>query len=507
MPPEVLVIVRPPPSKQNHPLNLQIQLVNPQIASRTNASRRSTESSRNDNAATSARSSSPSPSSIAGSFDAVASASVTGAANDVVNGVPLKRTPSVGSSRSVNSTRSNRSWSASSGSSSAYVNGSRKVLPLYNLNFHAVMPTVITDAGTDQKLAKVLKRGLDINDFAILDPVHLKTSMSRRNTLSPVPSRSKPSIVPAADQDSPSPSSFLSKFKKISLKSKSQNGNSDSAVSANGLPVVPLFRTASDEQKKSSTSTRPGQGYAFVVRKWTRSDLEGTRKGQELASMIRFEWRRTSGKRARTRTEGATSNGSAAVKGSLEDQGSPMAKARTRSPASRKDTLLAGEQTTSDPNNLVSRTTSTQLSTSDSIPSGLVFAAAAQTHSLASSNGPDDDDDEDEDGNESDPEDSERPYTCHCVISSSTTAVPRKILLGTLTPAPHHPKLVGTLSVPSTLSNVRLSDFEEGVVTVEELKDVLSLTAFWVVVRDNVGGFRDKKRKGEGSGFRIGGHV
>ncbi|KAK4049948.1 hypothetical protein OIV83_003772 [Microbotryomycetes sp. JL201] len=482
-PPEVLVIVRPPPSKQNHPLNLQIQLVNPQANTKSAASRRSTESCRPGDGR-----SSPS-SSTAGSFDAVASASIAGA-SDLVNGVPLRRTPSATSSRSIASTRSNRSWSASSTASSAYASGSRKVLPLYNLNFHAVMPTVISDAGTDQKLAKLLKKGLEIFDFGILEPVQLSTSMSRHNTLSPIPSRSHP-----REHDHASPS-FLSKFKKISLKgqvgTKPQNG--EPTLASNGLAVVPLFRTPSEEQTRS---TRPGQGYAFTVRKWMRNDIEG-KQGQALASAVRFEWRRTSEKRIRKRPNAlAHPAGPTSLCGSADDNPSTVI---ARSPARRKEGILAGEHAISDPNNLVTRSAS--LSTSDSIPSGLVFAAAAQTHSLAATtNSTQDvvnDDGDDDDGNESDPEDSERPYTCHFVTSE------HKVLLGTLTPAPHHPKLVGTLTVPSTLSHVRVHGVD---ITVEELKDVLSITALWVVVRENLGGLRDRPRKGQGTGgLRLGGH-
>lgn len=45
----------------------------------------------------------------------------------------------------------------------------RKVLPCYNLEFHSLQPSVVTDAGTEAKVAKIHKRGVEILDFAILD--------------------------------------------------------------------------------------------------------------------------------------------------------------------------------------------------------------------------------------------------------------------------------------------------------------------------------------------------
>jgi hypothetical protein len=125
-PPEVFVIVRPPPSKQNHPLNLQIQLITPSLSTRA-CNRQSGEY---------ARPPMDSPSSVGGaSFDAVAGA--------VVGGAGLQRTPS------LRSNRSGRSGSSSAGSTSTggAGGGGRRVTPLYNLNFHAVMATVVTDAG------------------------------------------------------------------------------------------------------------------------------------------------------------------------------------------------------------------------------------------------------------------------------------------------------------------------------------------------------------------------
>ena len=76
-----------------------------------------------------------------GSFAEVAQASVGGA--------PLSA-PGLSRSGSVRSNRSGRSASSSAGSTlgaGAGAGSGRKVTPLYNLTFHAVMTTVVTDAG------------------------------------------------------------------------------------------------------------------------------------------------------------------------------------------------------------------------------------------------------------------------------------------------------------------------------------------------------------------------
>jgi hypothetical protein len=138
--------------------------------------------------------------------------------------------------------------------------------------------------------------------------------------------------------------------------------------------------------------------------------------------------------------------------------------------------VLNGEEATEDPNQLVPRRRQQRESLSEN------GAAAADGSSFA----------EDED---SDPEDSESPWTCELVVEGSRT------LLGTFNPAPHHPKLVGHLAVRAELTPI--STGKRGVaVTVEECKDVLAVTTLWLVIREALGGVA-KKRKGDGH-WRLG---
>ena len=111
-----------------------------------------------------------------------------------------------------------------------------------------------------------------------------------------------------------------------------------------------------------------------------------------------------------------------------------------------------------------------------------------------------------EDGeDESDAEDSDTPWTCSCWVKSTG----ERILLATLTPAPHHPKIVGTLKIPIGLKTVDLgfasnlgesdvdaSTLRDGIgLSEENLKDIVCVTAMWLVAREEFGGLgRTKKR-------------
>jgi len=178
LPPDLFVLVRPPPSASTHPLNLQIQLLVPSIARgdpASSASRRSGEysrsSSRNGSIAEEGRVGSLGGNSAV-SFDAIAGASVSrsasrssdnhdqigtttsggqlldpgsGSGGGSTSGESLSRTTSRGSTRSRGSTNS---MSVRSDTTSASGTATRRrVTPLLNLNFHSVLPTVVTDAG------------------------------------------------------------------------------------------------------------------------------------------------------------------------------------------------------------------------------------------------------------------------------------------------------------------------------------------------------------------------
>lgn len=148
-PPELLVIVKPPPGKQANPLNLQIQLVMPQqLQSRRDGSHRR-----------SSMDSSHSPADLA-----------------PAQGHDLRRRGSIASNRSAGSEVSNSGSIASTSSG-------RRVTPLYNLNFHHILSTTVSDAGTDQKVAKYIKKGIELDGFGILEPAELIIGVNDLATL------------------------------------------------------------------------------------------------------------------------------------------------------------------------------------------------------------------------------------------------------------------------------------------------------------------------------------
>jgi hypothetical protein len=156
---------------------------------------------------------------------------------------------------------------------------------------------------------------------------------------------------------------------------------------------------------------------------------------------------------------------------------------------------------------------------------------------------------EEEDDDESEPEDSETPWTCTLVLSrvgeggggavspataaataaaaDGTSSNHTRVRVATLSPTPHHPKVVALLKVPFPLPDIIIDrlqvcrravspqgiarpswnltngggggDEPDGLVlTAEEIKDVVSSTGLWLVVRENIGGVGKVSRKGDG---------
>lgn len=147
-------------------------------------------------------------------------------------------------------------------------------------------------------------------------------------------------------------------------------------------------------------------------------------------------------------------------------------------------------------------------------------------------------------GEESDPEDSETPWICTLKIrrvggdassnfsrtsssmnghengpskaasNSNVGTGMLRLKVGTLSPTPHHPKVVAMLKVPFPLPDVEVERMgvvkRRGVgaparqtyagltLTAEEIKDVVCSTGLWLVVREGFGGVGRVNRKGDG---------
>ena len=139
-----------------------------------------------------------------------------------------------------------------------------------------------------------------------------------------------------------------------------------------------------------------------------------------------------------------------------------------------------------------------------------------------------------DDGEDSDPEDSETPWICTLKLRRGATAAAAgtptpgntqpqppvlqtrvlRIKVGTVSPTPHHPKVVAMLKVPFPLPDIEVermgvikrqgvippqnSGYNGLVLTAEEIKDVVCSTGLWLVVREGFGGVGRVSRKGDG---------
>jgi hypothetical protein len=531
-------------------------------------------------------------------------------------------------------TTSNRSdvsmYSASSVTSFASVTSTsttssrRMIIPLYNLQAHNVMTNVIVDAGTDAKVAKFQKRGLELLGLAVLEPVEVFGSHTASGSLLP-PSSNRTSIdehhdfvlhaaprpggpdgvhtpassalsLSSAGVDPVSPPAPTFKLpdnnstptngpKKMLGKFFKKKDNRPSSPSPS--PISPtnntLFRTArpSTGQTLSVPSPRstkwlgtpqsgpshaepsptptsgipasshlqppvlgihpscsspsyPPQGrphsYTWIVRKWIKGSNESLLSNaighmnslslseerrhsrsppEEGAVEVRFIW--TRGKKKRRLREGGQQIGA-----SSRTIGPPKA----GFPSSPHRSGTADRGTTAAERRL-------------STASGVSVSTASEVGSSGGRTRGDDS------GDVSDPEDSETPWTCTLVVSrvggGASASLPSpgspdgnggsddatvRVRVATFSPTPHHPKVVALLKVPFPLPDIFVDrmqvcrrtvsaqgiarpswniDSPEGLVlTAEEIKDIVSSTGLWLVVRESIGGVGKVSRKGDG---------
>lgn len=559
---QAFIIVRPPPSKSTQPLSLQVQLVPPQ--------------SRNDRPVQ-ALDTSP----------------------DDLN-TDLRRTQSNGSEASAYSSYSSATSVSSFSSTSMASSGRRMIIPLYNLNVHSVMPTTILDAGTDAKVAKFARRGLEVIGLAFLEPIEVRplppansslaapvsgrasfedplrefgsssTAFPSRRPASPIrPNTShasplKPTInlplappLPPTDMQPPQRSAkklFTRMFKKkdtaaqlsiavpdlhetttpqpspfrnnIHLSDDAPASLSDTPYHQDFRPCTPLTSTTTSQTAVlgvhptlyppvTNPKGRPTK-YIWVVRKWLKgsdtSILNGMMGKLSAASReasildvphieVRFEWCREQ-KKGTARKPRADKNSN-----SRERSHSP---ARRRVPSS---TLPQSAPQTLSPDAHDHRSS---VASHNSSGSDTAASLASCAHR------------QDEDsGEESDPEDSETPWTCAVTVQrvgqpsqhrqNSAREPVIRLKVATLAPTPHHPKVVGLLKMPFPLPDIEVErlvvrrrlvttqgisktttpNAGEFILTAEEIKDTISSTALWLVVREAFGGVGRERKKGK----------
>ncbi|KAH9461473.1 hypothetical protein MJO29_008973 [Puccinia striiformis f. sp. tritici] len=322
MPAEMFVIVRPPPGKQNHPLNLQIQLILPNL----------THTSREPSLSTPAPqiTTSPSQSQI---FTATPISTAPEPIERSENSTQLNRAQSIRSVHSNRSSRSNRTCS------SASEGRNRRVTPLYNLHWHNVLPTWICDAGTDAKVAKFAKKGLELIDLANIEPSEIGIGRyascinlllsggpisppAQVNTfLAPIGGTPRPGLN---KQDRPGASVLFNKVKKLNVFSKKTGPKSepepDPKTVVKKFSGITMSEHCSHNDLPSTNAGlstvgptmeaggRRAEGYTWIVRKWTKPEIVDWQNSSPKLNQLNpvfIEWRKAK-KRARGLTKPKT---------------------------------------------------------------------------------------------------------------------------------------------------------------------------------------------------------
>ncbi|KAI0369297.1 hypothetical protein BV20DRAFT_1036590 [Pilatotrama ljubarskyi] len=689
---ESFIVVRPPPSKTNHPLNLQVQLVPPsnRDQNRSSSGRRSRDSS-------------------------------VGPEDDGASDVQLTRTSSNRSDVSMYSSYSSTSIS-SMASTSTTSSGRRMIIPLYNLQAHNVLTNVIVDAGTDAKVAKFQKRGLEVIGLAVLEPIEvwgeggnpapipgnspnahsaslpdehaprasvdlaqshhltpepphtptssalsLNSEATSEHPHTPAPVTPTPSsATPVTPRNTPGAKKFFGKFFKrrsdspgtspsyppsplppISAQPPSPAQSTTPMPSASGehsrvsrrsslhlgntlsIPGHTPSASGSDAQPPSSrdnvvlqppvlgiqpilsSPTNPPRGrptkYVWVVRRWLKGSPESLLSGMkgkfneargaaahagsaESQVEVRFEWTRgKSGKKRRSRRDTTD----AGVERTHSQRHS-----LALSSAAQSQTSLHQHQphvVVSDPPQSKKRVASASAAEKPARPRRSVDSnRSVSPHATASTTTASDEDHQkvspstEEHDDESDPEDSETPWTCTLVVrrlnasrlpppgsplpsagahASGAGSSTVRVKVAGVVPTPHHPKVVALLKVPFPLPDVEIErmhvrkriitpagvarpatssgdrpttgtgngngagsfapsnaknggsgsgmkNFFSGakenqgpgpganpeglILTAEEIKDIVSSTGLWLVVREGFGGVGRVSRKGDG---------
>lgn len=580
------------------------------------------------------------------------------------------------------------------------------IIPLYNLHAHNVMTNVVLDAGTDARVAKFLKRGLEVIGLAVLDPMEVwnhgkggggplsvehpatgsaRNSIDNHHLSAPAPLTPESSAISLISEENPTPKARdvtpaaaavttpqgtptgAKKFfgKLFRRKDPSIPGvvePSDSPVSSPlkttltlPVPSSPVKRNSlllPPDQPQSPLPPRdvilqpsvlgvqptlnaisyPPRGrptaYVWIVTKWLKGSPEGLLGGVkgifngdksirdepmgdlERQVEVRFEWTRVErfGKRKARR---AGTDGITLVGGGEKNANWRNSTALTNSNNPSVNSLHDKEKKRK------------RSSVIESVQSGFGLTAKRSMESAGSrspkrsgsittntttseTGGGDDEAHRSREGGaeESDPEDSEVPWTCTLYVTRkpanpplpSTTNTPSgsrfsqrsglqlsqnspgsptpvqeqhqslgiqstqsqitptsygfpppqqiKLKVATVSPTPHHPKVVSLLKIPFPLPDVEVSSVnvrkrvvtpvgiarpasshspttgngtgnlniqsfslnagggkprDTGLVlTAEEIKDVVASTALWLVVREAMGGVGKDKRKGDG---------
>lgn len=290
-----------------------------------------------------------------------------------------------------------------------------------------------------------------------------------------------------------------------------------------------------------SGSSGGGVGVFFGKKKEALSNTSDTSLGGNQAVPpamqyggveVRFEWKRGKGKEAkrnrggrRIRSRNRTASGVSSIVDLGAESDAEFERSSRRGRKKSRDTIEVVEKK-------AHRMSTGSFSTANMSDDGFGVESSPGSRKEATGGG--------DDGEESDPEDSETPWVCTLKIRRSAISavgsrpepVPLetqvlRVKVGTLSPMPHHPKVVAMLKVPFPLPDIQVermavvkrdvrsigmgssSQDDENAsatkgpyvgltLTAEEIKDIVCSTGIWLVVREAFGGIGKVTRKGDG---------
>ncbi|KAI0742921.1 hypothetical protein C8Q80DRAFT_1356476 [Daedaleopsis nitida] len=244
MPHQSFIVVRPPPSKTSHPLNLQIQLLptKDKDASRSAARHRSRSSDGS-----------------IGDDDGTADGLLT---------LPDANRSAISMYSSVSS-YSTTSLTSVASTSSASAGGRRAIVPLYNLQAHSVLASTVVDAGTDAKVAKFHKRGLELVGLATMEAVEVWGGNSDRcpaPTASGLPNKSTLTLADSAcsaresaepARSAHTPASSLSAFSDTSAESSATSAPLSTPLPLTACATTPVTPTSPPKRFLGKLFKRP----------------------------------------------------------------------------------------------------------------------------------------------------------------------------------------------------------------------------------------------------------
>ena len=413
---------------------------------------------------------------------------------------PRKRRTSISSASEV------------SGSETSSSSRNGRIVPLYNLHTHShnLLSNSIHDAGTDAKIAKFHKNGVEVVNVGIFAPVEAWSSSSVLEpedapaTCTSISFIEGPPPEPAVAEQ-PQPRKLLGKF----FQAKPTPAVAVREPSPSPIPNHhPTFALAPVLGTTPTLFSRvvPPQGRAvahtWMCKKWCKvGDGEDNWLVQAINLIgndrcgvdIRVEWARGNRRDADTASRKSSSMSNLRADADAEI---PPVPSIPQSPSEDRGRAP----------------TATNLT----IPRPPLFTRRKRSGGSSTGRTSDVSD-------ESDPEDSEVPWVCTVVIhpskllsphasppSDEKTSAPLRLKVASLAPAPHHPKVVAQLKMQYPLPDVDLWNADllprknsvpgtpgsapagRHILTAEEIKDVVCSTVMWVVVREGFSGLSKK---------------